>query len=469
MFQYLVRRLLFFIPSLFIIAFLVLWLSNQSVDDPVDVLGGNNAVQGANDWKGEREKEQTYWTTAQEYHLNLPIFYFNIQSWAYNDSLNTIVRRVHQQNANKFVAQYGNGQDVWQYYKALRRTHEAIYALPNDSLNQNVRTNLLANFPFLYIENDDASITNRLKTFQTIAQNTLVASNLSTLSTTYQHIKENAMPFQCWLPTFRWHGTHNRYHLWLAGIIKGDFGLSYRTQRPVLEEIKEAIGWTILLNLLAVFFTFGIAVPLGVYMAAHEKTRFDRWSTAFFFGLHTMPLFWLATVVMIFFTSDNYGLFLFARPGLGDVTNQSTFLGKIQVALPHFIAPVCCITLYSIAYLSQQMRSSMLSVLHQDYIRTARMKGLSLNKILWKHAFRNALFPIITLFASVFPEIITGSLVIEAVFNLPGMGSLAAGAVADHNIPIVLALVWLTGIMTLIGYLVSDVLYRVANPIIRVT
>ncbi len=244
----------------------------------------------------------------------------------------------------------------------------------------------------------------------------------------------------------------------------GEFGISYRTQRLVLDEIKESIGWTVLLNLLAILCIFGIAIPLGVYMAANQGARFDRWSSNLFFGLHTMPLFWLATVVMIFFTSNNFGIQLFARTGLGDIESQSTMLGKIAVALPHFIAPVLCLTLYSVASLSQQMRSSILSVLKEDFIRTARMKGLSSNQILWKHAFRNALFPIITLFASIFPEVITGSLVLENVFNISGMGKLAAGSVAQHDIPIVLALVLLTGFMTLIGYLVSDVLYRVVDP-----
>jgi peptide/nickel transport system permease protein len=358
------------------------------------------------------------------------------------------------------VHQYGNGEGVWEYYKSIKNTHEALFTLPDDS----IRNALLTNVQLLYTEKEEEKIISILDTFQKQIQNTTVFPHLSTLSTSYQHLRQNATPFYIWLPTFRWYGAENRYHVWLKGLIHGDFGKSYRNERLIFDEIKEAIGWTMLLNFLAVLCIFGVAIPLGVYMAAKKGTRFDRWSGNLFFGLHTMPLFWLATVVMIFFTSNNYGLQLFARTGLGDIQNQSTVFGKIIVALPHLIAPVLCLTLYSFASLSQQMRSSVLSVLNEDFIRTARMKGLSNNIVLWKHAFRNALFPIITLFASIFPEVITGSLVLENVFNIPGMGKLAAGSVADHDIPMVLALVLLTGIMTLIGYLVSDVLYRIVDP-----
>jgi peptide/nickel transport system permease protein len=461
MFQYLLRRLLFFVPSLLIIVFLVLWLSNQSVDDPVETLDSSNTAQrSVENWNEERANEVAYLEIAQKYHLNLSLFYFSVQSIAYEDSLNYITFRSHRQNALDLVHQYGNGQAVWQYYKNLKNTHEALFSLPDDS----TRNVLLDNIKLLYVEKEEEKVISILDTVQKNVTNTTVLSRLSALSTSYQHIRQNATPFYTWLPTLRWHGTKNRYHVWLNGLVHGDFGTSYRSQRLVFDEIKESIGWTMLINILAVLCIFGIAIPLGVYMAAKQGSRFDRWSANLFFGLHTMPLFWLATVVMIFFTSNNYGLQLFARTGLGDIQNQFTVFGKIIVALPHLIAPVLCLTLYSVASLSQQMRSSILSVLNEDFIRTARMKGLSDNIVLWKHAFRNALFPIITLFASIFPEIITGSLVLENVFNIPGMGKLAAGAVADHDIPIVLALVLLTGVMTLIGYLVSDVLYRVVDP-----
>ncbi len=150
MVHYLFRRLLLFVPSLLLIAYLVLWLSSQSVDDPVETVDSSATVQsGATEWKEEREKETTYWSIAEKYHLNLPLFYFTVQSMAYEDSLNQIVRRNYQQNMVALVRQYGNGKAVWNYYKTLQKTHEAIYSLPQDSVNIDVRTNLLKDFTFL--------------------------------------------------------------------------------------------------------------------------------------------------------------------------------------------------------------------------------------------------------------------------------------------------------------------------------
>jgi len=141
----------------------------------------------------------------------------------------------------------------------------------------------------------------------------------------------------------------------------------------------------------------------------------------------------------------------------------------MKISVPYIILPLICYSYSSFAFLSRTMRVSMLDVVGQDYIRTARAKGLSENKVIWKHGFRNALLPIITVFANVFPAAIGGSVIIESIFSIPGMGSEAIYAIQLNNYPMIIAILTITGFLTLLGYLISDILYALVDPRISYT
>ena len=168
-------------------------------------------------------------------------------------------------------------------------------------------------------------------------------------------------------------------------------------------------------------------------------------------------------MLVVFITTPEYGMDWF-NTSLPYCSSTTSFWTCFWSTAANLVLPIFCITYASLAFISRQMRGGMLDVLQQDYIRTARAKGLSENKVVWKHGFRNSLFPIITLFASVFPRAIAGSVVIEIIFNIPGMGKLAFEAITHSNWPVVLAVLMLVAIMTMIGTLVADILYAVADP-----
>jgi peptide/nickel transport system permease protein len=149
---------------------------------------------------------------------------------------------------------------------------------------------------------------------------------------------------------------------------------------------------------------------------------------------------------------------------VGEVTDKTPWLDAVQERVAHFILPVFCLTYGSLAYLSRQMRGGVLSVFKQDYIRTARAKGLSEGKVVWKHAFRNSLIPIITIFASLFPAAISGAFIIEIIFSLPGMGKVAYLSLQARDYPMVFAVMMFSALLTLVGTLVSDILYAVVDP-----
>ena len=196
----------------------------------------------------------------------------------------------------------------------------------------------------------------------------------------------------------------------------------------------------------------------------------DNMSTTVLFILYSLPSFWIGTLLIVFFTTKNYGMMYDWFPTSGvqsmEVANNPdvSFSTKYLDILYHLFLPTFCITISSFAYLSRQMRGAMLGVLRQDYIRTANSKGLSEHKVIWKHAFRNSLFPIITLFSSVFPRALSGAIAIELIYNIPGMGVLVLKAIGERDWPIVFTVAMLAAILTMIGNLIADILYAVVDP-----
>ena len=208
---------------------------------------------------------------------------------------------------------------------------------------------------------------------------------------------------------------------------------------------------------------------MGVVAAAKKNSVFDKTSTLITFLLFSLPSFWIATILVVFFTTPEYGSWTNIFPSIGLGKNygvQSGWANFWDVAA-HLILPVFCLTYAALAFISRQVRGGMLDVLQKDFIRTAKAKGVAPKKVIWKHAFRNSLFPIITLFAAVFPATLAGSVVIEVIFNIPGMGRLAFDAIYAEDWPIVFSVLMLAAILTIIGNLVADMLYAAADP--RVT
>lgn len=196
----------------------------------------------------------------------------------------------------------------------------------------------------------------------------------------------------------------------------------------------------------------------------------DSISTTILFLLYSLPSFWIGTLLIVFFTTNTYGVHYDWFPTSGvqtlEIANNPnlSWWTKTSDIMYHMILPIFCITYSSFAYLSRQMRGAMLSVIRQDYIRTANAKGLSEKTVTWKHAFRNSLFPIITLFSSVFPRALSGAIAIELIYNIPGMGMLVLSAINGRDWPVVFTVAMLAAILTMIGNLIADILYAAVDP-----
>jgi len=256
---------------------------------------------------------------------------------------------------------------------------------------------------------------------------------------------------------------------WLSDILlKGDFGTSASVEpgRPVLEMIGERLPITVKLNLMAIFIAYSIAIVIGVYSARYAESFFDRSSTFILFLLYSMPVMWVALLLQSAFCSGGIWEIFPLRGVFSSDTQMSTFKA-VFMEMYCYILPAISLAYGSMAGLARYTRNNMLEVLNSDFIRSARAKGASSTSVLWLHGFRNTLITLITLFSSLLPSLVAGSIIVEHIFNIPGMGSLSLLALSSRDYPLQMILFAFSGILTLIGILIADLLYTVADPRIK--
>ena len=218
------------------------------------------------------------------------------------------------------------------------------------------------------------------------------------------------------------------------------------------------------MSIISIILAYLVSIPLGVWSAVKRGSLFDKGVSLFLFILFSLPVFWVGTLALILFTTDEYGMNWFDGVWTSSISHDLTFWQMLKEKFSQLILPILCLSYPSLAYLTRQMRGGMLDVLDQLYIKTAYAKGLTKNKVIWKHAFRNALFPIITIFATVLPAAITGSVVLEIIYQIPGMGWQTIESIQDKDWPIVFGILLLGAILTMLGILIADILYAILDP-----
>ena len=257
-----------------------------------------------------------------------------------------------------------------------------------------------------------------------------------------------------------------QYGEWLGRFVRLDFGDSFsQDRRPVLTKIVERLPITISINLLSIVAILAAAIPIGIYSATHRGSLFDRITTILVFIGFAAPSFWLALLLMDLF-GVRFGLLPIA--GLKSLDYDSlSLVGKAFDLGRHLLLPVFISTFGGLAGFSRYMRSNMLEVIRQDYILTARAKGLSEQSVIYRHALRNALLPVITILGLSVPGLIGGSVIFETIFAIPGMGKLFYDGVMMRDYPLIMGILVMGAILTLVGNFLADLCYALADPRIR--
>lgn len=259
---------------------------------------------------------------------------------------------------------------------------------------------------------------------------------------------------------------HVQYIDWIKRFAKLDFGKSFVDGRKVIDKIGETIPITLIIDLLALILIIVIAIPLGVFSATRQYTLFDKVSTVGVFIGFSVPEFWLALLLMILFGVQLGWLPISGIQSIdvSEMTAAELFLDRVR----HLILPVTITAFGGLASMSRYSRSSMLEVIRQDYIRTAYAKGLKESDVVYRHALRNALLPIITILGLAIPGLIGGGPIFETIFSIPGMGRLFYSSVMARDYPTIMGILTIGAVMTLIGNLIADISYALADPRIRV-
>ncbi len=263
-------------------------------------------------------------------------------------------------------------------------------------------------------------------------------------------------------------GVFEGYFKWLANAVKGDFGNSFISGQPVIHDISSRMWVSFWLSLISLIFQLLIAVPLGVIAATKQYSKTDYTVTVIALVGISMPGFFFAIILQQVFAM---GLGWLPLQGMIDARNHqfmSTF-EQMMDYLVHFIMPITVLTLISIGGLMRYTRTNMLEVLNSDYIRTARAKGLSEKTVIYKHAFRNTLIPIVTILGGTLPSLFAGAMITESVFAIEGLGKAGLNAINKGDIPYIMAFNTFLAILTLLGTLMADITYAVVDPRVRLS
>ena len=381
MLGYVLKRILWFVPTLFAVTLIGFILLANAPGDPVNIL--SNGAKAS----GNIEEQKTFWR--KKLGLNLPVFYFSVTTLSEPDTL----YKVYDEQKLKIIK---------------------------------------------------------------------------------EDLKENG-GYKNYIPKIVWYGYHNQYHQWLfggansKGIIRGDFGISYIKKEPVISIIKDKLIWSVFFSVVSILLAYVISIPIGIKLAEKPDSRTNKITQLSLFLLYSMPSFFVGVLLLMLFANPDV-LSIFPPSGIKPIEgydDNASLLSKFVDSFPYMILPLICYTYSSLAFISKLTTTSINEQLGLDYIKTARAKGLSENNIIWKHALKNSALPLITVFSSVFPSIIGGSVIIESIFTIPGMGLETVKAIVSQDYPIVIAVITLSSVLTIFSYLLADILYAWVDPRIR--
>ncbi len=255
------------------------------------------------------------------------------------------------------------------------------------------------------------------------------------------------------------------YWIWLGNVFTGDLGTSFSHNKPVLELIADRLGPTLLLSIPSLFLAYVLSIPMGIYCSARSDHVDERVLSTILYMLYSFPSFVAALFLQLWLAVELEWFPLFQMTS--DNFDELTTFEQVKDLAWHAAMPMTCYTYASLAYFSRFVRANLQEVLRQDYIRTARAKGLGPIRVLWHHGFRNTLIPLVTLIGLTLPSLLSGSVIIEQIFSWPGMGMQFFLAILERDYPTIMGLTLMFSFITLLSQLIADVLYAFVDPRVR--
>jgi len=463
MLAYVLRRLLSFVPTLLLVSLITFGLSNMVSGDPVSLIMGEEMLTTDENSIEYASWLETYRRTASQYHLDKPKFYFSVLPSSYPDTLFRVLPLDYQEHVKALLLEFSDWSLISRYVEQIETMHNNLIVLENKPRNF-TKVNSWVNQ--LGRATNKMEIKQLLDKLHLEQMNYPVAlSELNEIVDTFEQMN-NSHRARLLMPKFVWMGADNQYHYWLSGLLKGDLGVSIVDKKDVWKKIMTALPKTLILNFWALIVSLFFGFFLGVYLAMHSQSWVSKILLSNIYAILATPSFWLASLFVLFFTTSEYGAWtnIFPSEGFGRIPEGVSLFRKINIRLSHLTLPVLSIALPLIGVIALQLRRSLVAEMKETYIKTAILKGISSRKVIWSHGVRNALLPILTMFGRILPSMIGGSIVIELIFNIPGMGQLLLHSIYSKDWSVVFGVLMLSAVLAIISLLLMDILYTKLNP-----
>ena len=450
MIRFMVIRLLGMLTTLLVLACALFALYQYLPGDPIDELAGG-ARRDQESGFNPRLYAERYASLANRYGMDQPYFYFSVTPKGLPLSFLSIPDHRKRALWKSWYRQLGDADLVQSWWERL------------EGLAQSGADPGLISAARTALRERDLNLV--LRAFEILPASADIPPSIAEQMVRIQNALQQSGR---WLGiAFYWHGPDNQFHHWVRGLWTGDFGRSMHDGRPVTRKITEALRWTVSINGLAIVLALLIAVPLGVFLAAFASKRVARVIRFLLYAGYAMPVYWLATLLVVLFTSDTYGMDWLPSIGVQYGYASASFADRFIHSLGQLVIPVFTLVLTSLAYLTRQMEKSVEQQLAAPYLVTAQVWGMPRGKRIWKYVLPNALFPIITLIGTLLPVAIAGSVTLEFICNIPGMGRLLLDSILTKDWPVMFYVTLLIGMVTLLGILLADMIYALVDPRIR--
>jgi peptide/nickel transport system permease protein len=476
LFTYVIKRILLMIPTFFAISLMIFMILNFAPGTPGASLAGGEGSQSAEDSVGQRESYQIF---KEQFNLDKPVLFntrFRLDTATVRATILDILNRDRSVSISRQIEAQVEIED-WGNYAV-----PALVEILSSSDDVEIRSYASRRLPLnakrrlrnLY--GGRSSAEDRAHNKEVLTENRQLSALTFTAASLKKEQDQVSAAWQSWLKenSDRWDYTGSkklvllmtdtRFFKYWTNLIFLDFGVSHVDKRPVLKKVFKKLRYSLSLSFTAVLLIYFVSVPLGIWSSVNQNTASDRALTVVLFMLYSLPSFFTGVVLLNFLTRGApYQVFPTSGFESLDTSGMTTltYLGDV---LWHLVLPIICLSYAGLAALSRYARTGLLDVIRADYIRTARAKGLPEFVVIIKHAARNGMIPILTLLATLLPTLVGGSVVIEVIFGIPGMGLYVWESILLRDYNAIMAVLLISSGLTLVGLLLSDLSYALVDP-----
>lgn len=456
----LLQRLIWLLPTLLAVLCFTFFLSQSAPGDEVTSI---LSLEGKNVNVSRKDYMKLYSDAQSQLALDRPIFYVTIRPHYQPASLFHIVPKAYRETLCILNKEVMNWSSVEAYHLALSAAIDDIDMI--GSAYNKLRTDLNQ-------LQKNRSVSEVKASWQTIKNAMSSQDGMPPqLSESMQSLEKAIIQLKpatsFWTyPVMSWHGTNNQFHYWLGQVINPSGRKSLRDGSPVMQKIGSALLWTLSFSMTALLLSCFLSVLISLWQVKYQDSFAEWLLSAVLYVFYAIPLFWLATMAVVFLTNDEYGSWtnIFPSIGLKYWMADEPISLQIYSRAKLLILPVICLTMGNITYLTRQLKTDLIRQKHMPFALAAKAKGVSDFRLIRNHLLPNALIPFITIVTGAIPGTFVGSVVIEVIFNIPGIGKLLLDSIHYADWPVSFSIILLVGVVTILSYLLADILYLIFYP-----